>query len=248
LGFYLLTLNSPCKDAGNPDAQYNDLEDPLNPGNALWPALGNLRNDMGHFGGPASLWSYWDWPLPVELTAFTATSNGKEVLLNWSTATELNNYGFEIQRSSNEKDFFTMGFVKGFGTTTEQQSYSYADRSLSNGKQYYRLKQIDYGGSFEYSQVIEVEWRAFDTYLLEQNYPNPFNPLTTIGYGIKEKSNVKMIVVNAIGEEVAVLVNEEKESGYHNVEFNASTLPSGVYFYKLQAGEYTAVKKMILIK
>jgi hypothetical protein len=186
--------------------------------------------------------------VPVELTSFTATSNGKEVLLNWSTATELNNYGFEIQRSSNEKDFFTIGFVSGNGTTTEQQNYSYTDKNLLDGKNYYRLKQIDYGGSFEYSDVIEVEWRAFDTYLLEQNFPNPFNPLTTIGYGIKEKGNVKMTVVNAIGEEVAVLVNEEKEAGYHTVEFNASTLPSGIYFYQLKAGEYTAVRKMILIK
>jgi hypothetical protein len=186
--------------------------------------------------------------VPVELTSFTATSNGKEVLLNWSTASELNNYGFEIQRSSNEKDFFTIGFVSGNGTTTEQQNYSYTDKNLLDGKNYYRLKQIDYGGSFEYSDVIEVEWRAFDTYLLEQNFPNPFNPLTTIGYGIKEKGNVKMTVVNAIGEEVAVLVNEEKEAGYHTVEFNASTLPSGIYFYQLKAGEYVAVKKMILIK
>jgi predicted GH43/DUF377 family glycosyl hydrolase len=187
-------------------------------------------------------------PVPVEFISFTASSNGKEVILNWSTATEVNNYGFEVQRSTDHTDFFTVGFVNGFGTTTEQQNYSFTDKNLSNGKNYYRLKQVDYDGSFEYSNVIEVEWRVFDTYLLEQNYPNPFNPSTTIGYGIREKSNVKITVINSIGEEVATILNEEKESGYHTVEFNASEYPSGVYFYKITAGEYTAVKKMLLIK
>lgn len=187
-------------------------------------------------------------PIPVELISFGASVLNNSVLLKWATATENNNYGFEIERKSILSDFEVIGFVSGNGTTTEQQNYGYTDKNRFEGKNYYRLKQIDFGGSFEYSDVIEVEWRAFDTYLLEQNYPNPFNPLTTIGYGIKEKSNVKMIVVNAIGEEIAVLVNEEKESGYHTVEFNASRIPSGVYFYKLQAGEYTSVKKMLLIK
>ena len=122
--------------------------------------------------------------IPVELTSFTATTNGKEVILNWSTATELNNQGFEIQRSTEGEEFFTVGFVNGHGTTTEQQNYSYADRNLDDGKYYYRLKQVDYDGSYEYSDVVEVDFRAFNSYLLEQNYPNPFNPTTTIGFGI----------------------------------------------------------------
>ena len=187
-------------------------------------------------------------PLPVELTSFTATSNGKEVILNWSTATELNNQLFEVQRSFEGNDFATIGFVNGKGTTTERQDYSYSDKNLSDGKYFYRLKQIDYLGRYEYSDVLEVDYRAFNSYLLEQNYPNPFNPTTTIGFGIKEKSFVKVVILNNIGEEVALVVNEEMESGFHSVEFNAANLPSGVYFYQLIAGEFASMKKMILLR
>jgi photosystem II stability/assembly factor-like uncharacterized protein len=186
--------------------------------------------------------------LPVELTSFTAATNGKEVILNWSTATEINNQLFEVQRSFEGSDFATVGFVNGKGTTTERQYYTYRDKILADGKYHYRLKQIDYLGSYEYSDVIEIELRVFNLYLLEQNYPNPFNPVTTIGYGIKEKSNVKITVLNSIGEEVAMLVNEGKESGYHTIEFNASALPSGVYFYQLKSGDFINTKKMILLK
>jgi len=186
--------------------------------------------------------------LPVELTSFTATSNGKEVILNWSTATEINNQLFEVQRSFEGNDFATIGFVNGKGTTTERQDYSYSDKNLTDGKYFYRLKQIDYLGRYEYSDIVAVDYRAFKDYLLEQNYPNPFNPTTTIGFGIKEKSFVKVVIINNIGEEVAVVVNEEMESGFHSVEFNAVNLPSGVYFYQLRAGEFTSMKKMILLK
>jgi N-acetylneuraminic acid mutarotase len=186
--------------------------------------------------------------IPVELVSFTATSNGKEVILNWSTATELNNQLFEVQRSFEGSDFATIGFVYGKGTTTERQDYNHSDKILADGKYSYRLKQIDYLGSYEYSDIIEIELRVFNSYLIEQNYPNPFNPTTTIGYGIKEKDNIKITVLNSIGEEVAILVNEEKESGFHTVDFNAAKLPSGVYFYRLQAGSFIETKKMILLK
>jgi hypothetical protein len=182
------------------------------------------------------------------LISFTATSNGKDVILSWSTASELNNQLFEIQRSFEGSDFVTIGFVNGNGTTSEKQDYIYKDKILTDGKYYYRLKQIDYLGQSEYSEIIEMDIRAFSSYLLEQNYPNPFNPTTTIGYGLKEKGNVKITVINSIGEEVALLVNEEKESGYHTVEFNAANLSSGVYFYQLKAGDFVELKKMILMK
>ena len=206
--------------------------------------------------GTNAVYKYVGTPLPVELTSLTATINGREVILNWSTASELNSLGFEIQRSADRKEFSTIGFVKGHGTTTGQHSYTYSDKNLENGKYYYRLKQVDFNGSIEYSDVIELEWRAFNSYLLEQNYPNPFNPTTTIGFGIQEKSNVKITILNAIGEEVAVVLNEVKEAGYHTVEFNASSLPSGVYFYQLRAVDPSAgsgqafiqTKKMILLK
>ncbi len=186
--------------------------------------------------------------LPVELTSFAALSDGKEIILSWTTATELNNRGFEIQRSIDGTGFFTVGFVEGKGTTTNPQRYSYSDKNPGNGKIFYRLKQVDFNGSYEYSDVIEVDFKAFNSYLLEQNYPNPFNPTTTIGFGIQQKSNVKISILNALGEEVAVVLNEEKESGYHQVEFNAANLPSGVYFYQIKAGEYTGTKKMILLR
>ena len=125
-------------------------------------------------------------PIPVELISFTAKSNGKEIILNWSTATELNNLGFEIQRSSEGNEFFTIGFVEGHGTTTEQQTYSYIDKNLGNGKNFYRLKQVDYDGSYEYSDVVEVEWRAFNSYLLEQNYRAVMTNL--IGKNIEERN------------------------------------------------------------
>jgi hypothetical protein len=186
--------------------------------------------------------------VPVELSSFTALANGNEVILNWSTASELNNHVFEVQRSFGNKDFITVGFVYGKGTTTERHDYSYVEKIPADGKYYYRLKQIDYSGQNNFSEIIEINLRIFNSCFLEQNYPNPFNPSTKIGYGIEAKSNVKITVLNSIGQEVAVLVNEEMESGYHTVEFNASNLPSGIYFYQLKAGSYNETKKMILVK
>ena len=195
----------------------------------------------------------WKRPLsemiiPVELTSFTATANGKEVTLNWSTATELNNQGFEVQRKFGSNNFVTVGSVKGNGTTTSPNQYSYVDKLIDAGKYFYRLKQIDYGGTFEYSNEIEVEVRVLDKFTLEQNYPNPFNPTTTIGYVLQEKSNAKLTLLNTLGEEIAVLVNEEQDKGFHKVEFNAVNLPSGVYFYRIHAGNYIETKKMLLLR
>lgn len=185
---------------------------------------------------------------PVELTSFTAMSQNQQVTLNWITATEINNNGFEVQRSVTNSDFVTVGFVKGAGTTTEQKAYSFLDKNLSNGSYTYRLKQIDYNGLYEYSEAIEVDVRSLDTYTLEQNYPNPFNPTTKIGYVLSAKTNVKVVVMNTIGEQVAILVNQTQEQGYHQLDFNASNLPSGIYFYSLQTENYSETKKMLLMK
>ncbi len=186
--------------------------------------------------------------VPVELYSFTAQAQNQKIILKWTTSTELNNNGFEIQRRVADSDFATIGFVRGEGTTTNQSEYSYIDKDLTDGKYYYRLKQIDFNGTYEYSSVIEVDVRSLDDYTLEQNYPNPFNPTTTIGYVLKEKINTKLILFNAIGEEIAVLVNEEQEKGFHKVDFNASALTSGVYFYRLKAGDFIESKKMILLR
>lgn len=186
--------------------------------------------------------------LPVELTSFTAISQNQQVTLNWSTATEINNNGFEVQRKSELGDYVTIGFVQGNGTSTNPVDYSYVDGRVNVGKYNYRLKQIDFNGNFEYSNSIEVDVLNLDNYTLIQNYPNPFNPSTKIEYILKEKTNVKVSVMNSLGEEVAVLVNETKEQGQHQVEFNASNLSSGIYYYTLQAGSFTETKKMVLIK
>ena len=187
-------------------------------------------------------------PTPVELTSCTASSNGKEVTLNWTTATELNNQGFEVQRKFGSNDFITVGSAKGHGTTTSPNQYSYVDKLVDPGKYFYRLKQINYSGTFEYSDEIEVVVRVLDKFTLEQNYPNPFNPTTTIGYVLQEKGNTKLTLLNALGEELAILVNEDQEKGFHKVEINGSNLTSGVYFYQLHAGSFIETKKMILMR
>jgi len=198
--------------------------------------------------GVLNVWEYSPPVIPVELTSFTATANGKEVTLYWTTATELNNHGFEIQRKALYGDFVTIAFVKGQGTTTQQNKYSFADKNLDEGKYSYRLKQIDYGGEFSYSSTVEVDVRMLDKFALDQNYPNPFNPSTTIGYVLQKRSNTKLTLLNALGEEIAILLNEEQDKGYHKVEFDGSKLTSGVYFYKLQGGNFVETKKMILLR
>ena len=198
--------------------------------------------------GTSDIWEFTPPIIPVELTSFTAVSNGTEIILNWSTATETNNQGFSIERKSCNSEFTEIGFVPGFGTTTEPKSYSYTDSKVLEGRYTYRLKQIDFDGSFEYLPEVEVEVAVPLEFSLEQNYPNPFNPTTTIGFGLQNISNVKIIILNTIGEEVAVVLDEEREAGYHTVEINAGNLPSGVYFYQLNADNYIETKKMILLK
>ncbi len=209
-----------------------------------------ISQDSGWCVGsqPSFIFSTINSNMPVELTSFTAQAQNQKIILKWITATELNNNGFEIQRRVAESDFASVGFIRGEGTTTNQKEYSYLDKNLADGKYYYRLKQFDYNGNYEYSNVIEVDVRSLDEYALEQNYPNPFNPVTTIGYVLKEKTNAKLILLNAIGEEVAVLVNVEQDKGFHKVDFNASSLASGIYFYRLHAGNFVETKKMILLK
>jgi len=186
--------------------------------------------------------------LPVEITTFTAAANGKEVILNWVTATEINNRGFEIQRKVAEGDFAAVGFIKGEGTSTNQKEYSYADKDLADGKYFYRLKQLDFSGESEFSKTIEVDVRSLNNFTLEQNYPNPFNPSTKINWQSPISSWQVLKVFDVLGNEVATLVNEFKPAGSYEVEFNAANLPSGVYLYKLQAGSFVETKKLMLLK
>ncbi len=190
-------------------------------------------------------------PIPVELTSFTANVNGNAVNLNWSTVTETNNKGFEVQKSAvggQKSQWDDIGFVEGKGTTTDQHKYSFTNTEVPEGKYTYRLKQIDLNGTFNYSEEVNVEVKSVYTYYLAQNYPNPFNPATTIKFGVKQKSNVRIEIFNSIGETIKSMLNEEKEPGNYSIDFNAVNLPSGVYIYQLKAGEFVETKKMILLK
>jgi len=168
--------------------------------------------------------------------------------LNWETASELNNLGFEVERRTESSEFRTIAFVEGNGTTTEQRSYSYLDRTVEQGVNYYRLKQVDFDGSYAYSDVVEIDATGPLSFDLAQNYPNPFNPSTNIKYSVPEAGNVKIAVYNLVGEEVAVLKDGFTQAGTFEVTFDASNLSSGVYLYKLQSANSVMTKKMMLLK
>jgi hypothetical protein len=189
--------------------------------------------------------------VPVELSSFTANVTGSAVTLNWTTSTETNNQGFEIQRKTGN-EFLAVGFVNGKGTTTEIQNYTFTDRNLNAGSYSYRLKQVDLDGSFEYSNIVEVDVAPSD-FSLAQNYPNPFNPSTIITFNLVVDSKVTLTVFNTLGEEVTKLVNGNLNAGFQQIDFNASGLNSGVYFYQIQVNgidgtSFNSVKKMILSK
>jgi hypothetical protein len=189
-----------------------------------------------------------DDPIPVELTSFSASVIGNNVILEWATATELNNLGFNVERRTLESVFEVVGFVSGAGSTTEPRNYSFIDDKISGGSYLYRLKQIDFDGSFEYSDEVDVDVTTPSVYALEQNYPNPFNPSTSINFSIAEASTVKLAVYNLLGQEVKLLLNEFKEAGPHTITFDASSLTSGAYFYTLETPQFKQTKKMLLAK
>ncbi|WP_304132310.1 T9SS type A sorting domain-containing protein [Ignavibacterium album] len=189
--------------------------------------------------------------IPVELTSFSATVSDGDVNLNWVTATELNNSGFEIQRfalSAEPQAWVKIGFVNGNGTSSEVHNYSYKDQNPFEGTSYYRLKQIDLDGTFSYSNEVEIEVKSPQEFTLAQNYPNPFNPSTKISWQSPVSSWQTLKVYDVLGNGVVILVDEYKPAGNYEVQFDAANLPSGVYFYQLQAGNYTGTKKLILTK
>jgi len=187
--------------------------------------------------------------VPVELTSFNASIKDEGVLLEWTTSTELNNSGFEIQRNQSSS-WETIGFVEGRGTTTEITNYQFFnDLSGFNSsvKLQYRLKQVDFGGTFSYSNIIEIDFipRA---YSLSQNYPNPFNPSTSISFTLTKSTFVTLKIYNVLGNEITTLVNQNMPGGKHEIRFNANGLPSGVYLYTITAGDFVDTKKMLLMK
>lgn len=192
---------------------------------------------------------YIDPLLPVELSSFVSSISGNEVTLNWSTASETNNSGFDIERTSANGSWSKVGNVTGNGTSSTGHNYSFADRNLNSGIYNYRLKQIDFNGNFEYFNLSnEVIIGIPVQYELSQNYPNPFNPSTKIDYQLPNDGGVDISIYDNSGKEVMIIVNEFKTAGYYSVNLNASSLSSGVYFYKITSGDFSAVKKMMLLK
>lgn len=191
--------------------------------------------------------------IPVELTSFVATGTKNGMQLKWETATETNNLGFDIERSTDNSVFNKIGFVSGNGTTTQRSSYTFIDQNSVSGKQFYRLKQMDFNGKFEYSKVIEANLSIPKEFSLSQNYPNPFNPSTVLNFSLPVESEVTLSVYNSIGELVKVIANGMFQAGNHNLNFNAADLPSGIYLYNISAKgsdgvEFVQTAKMLLLK
>ena len=188
--------------------------------------------------------------VPVELTSFNASIKDAGVLLEWTTATEINNMGFEIQRKTGADEFVKIGFVEGSGTTSEITFYQFFNdlsEFNSSAKLQYRLKQVDFNGVFSYSNIVEVDF-LLENYSLSQNYPNPFNPSTIISFTLTRSTLVTLKIYNILGNEITTLVNKVVPGGNHQIEFNATGLPSGVYFYTITAGDFVETKKMALMK
>jgi hypothetical protein len=219
------------------------------------PAFADLTGDgridmvLGEYNGNFTFYrNLFAIPVPVELTSFTYSITKTAVALFWSTASETNSYGFEIERSNDGKGFITIGFVKGKGTTSENTDYSFTDNNEIPGIYSYRLKIMDLDGSFEYSDVITADLTAPVEFALVQNYPNPFNPSTIIKYALPAGGRVSLTVYDPLGTIVKVLVDEFKDAGVHSVNFDASGLSTGVYFYSIKTDNFSTTKKMLYLK
>ncbi len=225
-------------------------------------ALDTLQPNSGviQLQAKSVTWSPANPALPVEITSLNAAfdQSGTRVLLRWTTLSEVNNLGFEVQSGALQSgDFHTIagGFVPGHGTTLTPQQYAWTDMSASSGACWYRLIQRDLDGSSHPTEAIRAtvptgvqENQAPADFSLIQNYPNPFNPSTTIRYGLPQSADVTLEVFNTLGERVTVLVRARQAAGYHEAQFNASGLASGAYFYTIKAGPYSATKSLLLLK
>lgn len=189
-----------------------------------------------------------NYVIPVELSSFDARVTGRDVLLSWETATETNNYGFEVQRCAQESTWRPIGFVPGGGTTTTPQHYNFVDKALSLGGYGYRLKQIDFDGQYHYSQSISIAIEAPGHFQLFQNYPNPFNATTTLCFDLPERQNIRLVLFDVRGQQVAVLATGEWMAGHHEVKVQIQDLPSGLYFYRLETDNFSMVKKLLHLK
>lgn len=204
--------------------------------------------------GPGTLKATADWgALPVEMASFTSIVNGRNAELNWSTVSEINNSGFEIERTSSENNWKKIGFVSGNGNSDVTKNYSFNDNNLTTGRYSYRLKQLDFNGNFEYFNLSsDVNIGVPETFKVSQNYPNPFNPSTKINYDLPFDGNVSVKIFDMSGKELFTILNQNQTAGYYSFNFNGSSLSTGAYFYRISAAgnsqNYVMTKKMMLIK
>jgi hypothetical protein len=191
-------------------------------------------------------------PLPVELSAFNAVQLGSSVLLKWRTETEINNFGFDVERAidlnGSIQTWNKIVFVEGNGNSNSPKDYTFSDNLEVGSKYYYRLKQIDSDGQFDYSDIISVDIKMPNQYVLYQNYPNPFNPTTSITYNLPADGIVSLKVYDMLGSEVITLINDNQKAGVYTISFNASDLASGIYIGKITANNFNSSIKMILMK
>ncbi len=213
-------------------------------------------------GDPKTSITFAQGPLPVQLASFTATvlPQGGGVEFRWRTISEVNNYGFYLQRADTTSSVFEDvpdSFVPGHGTTLIPQDYAWTYTAAPAGTYYYRLRQVDLDGTSHFSDRIVVtrttptdvrEDARAAAFRLEQNYPNPFNPATTITFTMNEGGLATLTVFDVTGREVASLVNEVLSAGTHRRTFDASGLASGVYYYRLRVGDRVESKRMMLVK
>lgn len=206
------------------------------------------NNELYLISFNGKIYSFIPTVVPVELISFSATIIDSKVKLDWFTATETNNSGFAVERATDLSNFEELIFIGGNGTTLERNVYSYLDESVQSGIYHYRLKQIDFDGSFEYLNTVSVDLGMPGGFVLKQNYPNPFNPSTNIEFQLPVSGFISLKVFDVLGNQVKTLINEEKKAGFYQMAFDASDLPSGVYLYKLSTESFSDIKKMTVLK
>jgi hypothetical protein len=229
------------------------------PGLPMYIELGGI--DSTAAGGAAAFYiTSTGAPLPVQISNFVAAAAGdNEVDLHWTTVSEQNNYGFEVQKSASRSSGFQTisgGFIPGNGTTNVRHDYAYIDKSYVPGTTYYRLKQIDKDATVHYTEAIQpsgtngvTEKKPLPTeFALSQNYPNPFNPSTVIEFALPRDARVKLEVFNILGQQVMTLVDEMRSAGYHSVRVDGKDLSSGMYLYRLSTGTQSFMRKFLLLK
>jgi hypothetical protein len=243
--FTELTTISVPRSSSNASCEWSNLQ---NARTYEWYV--EITDDHGNTTTGPVWWFTTEEENPVELVSFSASVNGSVVSLNWTTATEVNNYGFEVERLAQQSEgrWTNIGFVAGNGSTNSPHTYVFTD-TVTAGTYSYRLKQIDRNGAFVYSKIIAAVIPFLPIrFGLEQNYPNPFNPVTTIPFTVPGDGRVTLAVFDMLGRKTATIVDKIMQAGRHEVRFDASTLSSGIYMYKLQSGGFSSIKKFVLIK